>query len=167
MIGSVHFLRDGAVDMDDEWDVWGAGESAEHVWRRYFETRRPRPRARGLYDIMAHPDLVKVWGRERPWPDGDLRRYYEPAVEAFLEVGVAVEVSTAGLRKPVGEIYPSRRVPGDGDRRRPADRAVQRRPRARPARPRLRRRRWRCSRSSACARSACSRAAQRRMEPLG
>jgi histidinol-phosphatase (PHP family) len=61
-----------------------------------------------MYDVMAHPDLVKVWGRGRPAPEGDLRRYYEPAVEAFADVGVAVEVSTAGLRKPVGEIYPSR-----------------------------------------------------------
>ena len=40
-------------------------------------------------------------------PDGDLRRYYEPAVEAFAETGVAVELSTAGWRKPVGEQYPA------------------------------------------------------------
>jgi histidinol-phosphatase (PHP family) len=107
VIGSVHFMRGGAVDMDDQWDVWGAGESPERVWRRYFETVAEAA-ASGLYDVMAHPDLVKIWGRGRSWPDGDLRRYYEPAVEAFHEVGVAVEVSTAGLRKPVGEIYPSR-----------------------------------------------------------
>src|SRR6188472_2726193 len=107
VIGSVHFIKGGAVDMDDEWDVWGAGESPERVWRRYFETVAEAASS-GLYDVMAHPDLVKVWGRARPWPDGDLRRYYEPAVEAFHDVGVAVEVSTAGLRKPVGEIYPSR-----------------------------------------------------------
>jgi histidinol-phosphatase (PHP family) len=107
VIGSVHFIKGGAVDMDDEWDVWGAGESPERVWRRYFETVAEAA-ASGLYDVMAHPDLVKVWGRARPWPDGDLRRYYEPAVEAFHDVGVAVEVSTAGLRKPAGEIYPSR-----------------------------------------------------------
>jgi histidinol-phosphatase (PHP family) len=44
---------------------------------------------------------------ERPQPDGDLRRFYEPAVEAFAETGVAVEVSTAGWRKPVGELYPA------------------------------------------------------------
>jgi len=50
---------------------------------------------------------VKVWGPERPRPDGDLRGFYEPAVEAFVETGVAVEVSTAGWRKPVGEIYPA------------------------------------------------------------
>ncbi len=107
VIGSVHFLRDRAVDMAGEWDVWGRGEDAEKVWRRYFETIGEAALT-GMYDVMAHPDLVKMWGRARPWPDGDLRRFYEPAVEAFHEAGVAVEVSTAGLRKPVGEIYPSR-----------------------------------------------------------
>jgi histidinol-phosphatase (PHP family) len=107
VIGSVHFLRDRAVDMPGAFDVWGRGESADKVWRRYFETLAEAARS-GMYDIMAHPDLVKVWGGSRPAPDGDLRRFYEPAVEAFAEVGVAVEVSTAGLRKPVGEIYPSR-----------------------------------------------------------
>ena len=107
VVGSVHFLRDEAVDMDD-WSVWGRGESAEKVWKRYFDTLGEAART-GLYDIMAHPDLVKVWGRDAPQPEGDLRRYYEPAIEGFIEGGVAVEVSTAGLRKPVGEIYPSRR----------------------------------------------------------
>jgi histidinol-phosphatase (PHP family) len=107
VIGSVHFLRDHAVDMPGAFDVWGRGESAEKVWRRYFLTLAEAART-GQYDIMAHPDLVKLWGGGRPTPEGDLRRYYEPAVEAFHEVGVAVEVSTAGLRKPVHEIYPAR-----------------------------------------------------------
>jgi histidinol-phosphatase (PHP family) len=107
VVGSVHFIRDGAVDMEGEFDVWGRGESPERVWARYFETLGEAART-GLYDIMAHPDLVKVWGGGRARPEGDLRRYYEPAIEGFLEGGVAVEVSTAGLRKPVGEIYPSR-----------------------------------------------------------
>jgi histidinol-phosphatase (PHP family) len=48
-----------------------------------------------------------MWGAERPAPAGDPRRYYEPALEAIAETGIAIEVSTAGLRKPVGEIYPS------------------------------------------------------------
>jgi histidinol-phosphatase (PHP family) len=106
VVGSVHFLHEYAVDLDAEWDVWGRGESPERVWRRYFETVAEAARS-GLFDIMAHPDLVKVWGPQRPRPDGDLRRYYEPAVEAFADAGVAVEVSTAGLRKPVAEIYPA------------------------------------------------------------
>ena len=42
-----------------------------------------------------------------PVPDGDLRRFYERAIEGIAESDVAIEVSTAGLRKPVGEIYPA------------------------------------------------------------
>jgi histidinol-phosphatase (PHP family) len=48
-----------------------------------------------------------MWGRARPRPDGDPRRHYEPVVEACLDGGVALELSTAGLRKPVGELYPA------------------------------------------------------------
>ena len=107
VIGSVHFLRDFAVDMQGAYDVWGRGESPEKVWKRYFDTLAEAART-GMFDIMAHPDLVKVWGKGRPGPEGDRRRYYEPAVEAFADAGVAVEISTAGLRKPVGEIYPAR-----------------------------------------------------------
>jgi histidinol-phosphatase (PHP family) len=105
VVGSVHFLRDHAVDAED-YSVWESGQSPEKVWRHYFETLAEAA-GTGLYDIMSHPDLVKVWGRAAPVPDGDLRRYYEPAVEAFADSGVAVELSTAGWRKPVGEQYPS------------------------------------------------------------
>jgi histidinol-phosphatase (PHP family) len=56
---------------------------------------------------MAHPDLVAKWGEGRPRPSRDPRFYYEPAVEAMAEAGVVVEVSTAGLRKPVGSLYPA------------------------------------------------------------
>jgi len=107
VIGSVHFVREGAVDMDD-FSVWSSGRSVEQIWRRYFETIGEAASS-GLFDVVAHPDLVKYWGTPaRPLPEGDLRRYYEPAVDAIASSGVAVEVSTAGLRKPAGEIYPSR-----------------------------------------------------------
>ena len=105
VVGSVHFLRDHSLDTE-EYSVWGAGESAERVWSRYFETVAASALS-GLYDIIGHPDLVKVWGAAAPRPDRDPRYFYEPAVEAFAEAGVAVEISTAGWRKPVGEQYPA------------------------------------------------------------
>jgi histidinol-phosphatase (PHP family) len=105
VVGSVHFLGDLAVD-DDGYDVWEHSRSPEAVWRRYFETLAQAALS-GMFDILAHPDLVKIWGATRPLPPGDLRRYYEPAIEAIAATGIAVEVSTAGLRKPVGEIYPA------------------------------------------------------------
>jgi histidinol-phosphatase (PHP family) len=104
VIGSVHFVRDEAVDMQ-EYDIWHSADP-DKVWTRYFETLGEAARS-GMYDIIAHPDLVKYWGPERPRPDGDLRRFYERAIEGLLEGGVAVEVSTAGLRKPAREIYPA------------------------------------------------------------
>lgn len=107
VVGSVHFIGEGDAAVDHEgFDVWEGDGDAEEIWRRYFLMLAECARS-GLYDILAHPDLVKVWGRARPLPERDLRAYYEPAVEAIAESGIAVEISTAGLRKPVGELYPS------------------------------------------------------------
>lgn len=106
VVGSIHFLGDGAVDYD-LYDVWTSASSADKVWRTYFEWLAEAA-ASGMFDILAHPDLVKYWGPERPRPDRDLRYFYEIAMEGIAESGIAVELSTAGLSKPVGELYPSR-----------------------------------------------------------
>ena len=109
VVGSVHFLARQALDMD-EFSVWEriARAAPEEVWERYFQTVAASARS-GLFDIIAHPDLVKFWGdrrvrvprratcaatTSRPW-------------KRFADSGVAVEVSTAGLRKPAGELYPA------------------------------------------------------------
>ncbi len=105
VVGSVHFVGEAAVDHEG-WDVWEGSGDPDQVWRRYFEALAQCARS-GLFDILAHPDLVKVWGGARPLPQRDPRHYYEPAVEAIAESEIAVEVSTAGLRKPVGELYPA------------------------------------------------------------
>ena len=105
VLGSVHFLRDDAVDMRGDWDVWRSTDP-ERVWRRYFETLGEAARS-GLFDVLSHPDLVKVWGADAPQPRGDLRRFYDLAMDGIAQSDVAIEVSTAGLRKPVAEIYPA------------------------------------------------------------
>jgi histidinol-phosphatase (PHP family) len=105
VLGSVHFLHEHSLDTED-YSVWRSGRSAEEIWRAYFLTLGEAARS-GLFDILAHPDLVKVWGPERPLPEGDLRRYYELAIDGIAESGIAIEVSTAGLRKRAREIYPA------------------------------------------------------------
>jgi histidinol-phosphatase (PHP family) len=103
LIGSVHYIT-------PEWDVdnpkhlkrW-TQQPVEEIWQRYFESYAAMARS-GLFDFLAHPDLVKKFGHR---PVGDLMRFYRPALEAIAESGTVLEVSTAGLRKEVGEIYPS------------------------------------------------------------
>lgn len=96
LLGSVHFVDGLAVDgeprMHRELGV-------EEAWRRYFETLA-RAASSGLFDSLSHPDLVKVFGDRAA--DFD----YGPVADAIADAGIAVEVSTAGLRKPVGELYP-------------------------------------------------------------
>lgn len=105
VVGSVHFLGDLSLDTED-YTIWDGSQEPDDIWRRYFETLGAAARS-GLFDILAHPDLVKVWGRAGRFPSVDPRQMYEPAIEAIAESGIAVEVSTAGLRKGVGEIYPA------------------------------------------------------------
>jgi histidinol-phosphatase (PHP family) len=107
VVGSVHFVGEHAVDHDG-YEVWDhRSQRPDELWRRYFRTLGEAART-GMFDILAHPDLVKMWGPRRPLPEGDLRRFYELAMDGIAESQIAIEVSTAGLRKPVGELYPSR-----------------------------------------------------------
>jgi histidinol-phosphatase (PHP family) len=107
IIGSVHFISDHAVDHDG-YDAWRQS-NPDQVWSDYFGALGEAA-ASGLFDIIAHPDLVKVWGAERPLPSREPRAFYELAVDQIAGADVAIEVSTAGLRKPVGEIYPAREL---------------------------------------------------------
>jgi histidinol-phosphatase (PHP family) len=74
------------------------------IWDLYWKAYEQCIRS-GLFDFVAHPDLVKKFGFK---PDGDLRKWYEPSIAALAEKNLAFEINTAGLRKPVGEIYPAR-----------------------------------------------------------
>jgi histidinol-phosphatase (PHP family) len=92
VVGSVHFVGDQSLDTE-EFSIWTQTASAEQVWRRYFETLAEAAQS-GLFDILAHPDLVKVWGKDRPLPEGDLRRFYYPAMEAMAFLEMAVDAGT-------------------------------------------------------------------------
>jgi len=103
LIGSVHYIAPGWA-VDNPAYVGRYRESpAEELWTMYWEALEKCVRTR-LFDFIAHPDLVKIFGAR---PAGDLNRYYEPVVTALAESNVAFEINTAGLRKPVHELYPA------------------------------------------------------------
>ena len=94
VLGSIHFLDGLAIDQEPSL-VGSLGEQAS--WGRYYETLAGAARS-GLFDSLAHPDLVKFFGAEIEWDWA--------AVAGSLD-GVALEVSSAGLHKPHGELYPN------------------------------------------------------------
>lgn len=104
LIGSVHYIsRDWAVD-DPKYIFKFTQGSVEEIWTLYFHLYEKAIRTR-LFDFMGHPDLPKKFGHR---PAGDLRRYYEPVVQALADTGTAFEINTAGLRRDVKEMYPAR-----------------------------------------------------------
>ena len=102
-IGSVHWIGPWGFDLLSVEGLWD-GRDVDEMYREYFARLIQAARS-GLFQIMAHPDLIKVMGH-RPSPRLDLQALYDAAADAFLAGGAAVEVSTAGFRKPVGELYP-------------------------------------------------------------
>ena len=62
VLGSVHFLRDSAVDMEGEHDIWRSADP-DAVWARYFDSLGEAARS-GLFDVLAHPDDHQVWPHE-------------------------------------------------------------------------------------------------------
>ena len=96
LLGSLHYID--SLGVDDEPRLVDA-VGVEEAWRLYFETLAAAARS-GLFDSLSHPDLVKIFGARAASFD------YGPVVAAIADSGVAVEVSTAGLHKPVHELYP-------------------------------------------------------------
>jgi histidinol-phosphatase (PHP family) len=90
LLGSVHWIDGLAIDQAP--GIW-AEASVEEVWARYLAALAELAASRHV-DVLAHPDLAKFFGRR-------------PAVIEYPPLdGVALEISTAGLHKPVGEVYP-------------------------------------------------------------
>jgi histidinol-phosphatase (PHP family) len=101
LLGSIHYADGFPVDQRPGIvEKLGPGEG----WRRYFVWLRNAARS-GLFDSLAHPDLVKHNGGPRPDAES-VQWLHEETADAIDAAGVCIEVSAAGLRKPVGELYP-------------------------------------------------------------
>jgi histidinol-phosphatase (PHP family) len=93
LIGSVHFIDGHGIDGPPPL-VEAVG--VEETWQRY-EATLSAAAGSGLFDTMAHPDLVKMFGPTLEWAWSDLIGALD---------GVCLEVSSAGLHKRHGRLYP-------------------------------------------------------------
>ena len=102
LVGSVHwigawwFLRPSAPA---EYERRGVRRAFEE----YFDLMTGLAKS-GMVDVLGHADVIKVHGFV---PDGSLRYLYEPLVEATAASRMGVEISSQGLLRTIGEIYPA------------------------------------------------------------
>ncbi len=102
LIGSCHFLDDWAFDNPRYMDKYDKIDINE-VYERYYEILNYLAASKS-FNIIGHFDLVKKFGHR---PTKDLSKIVEETAKLISRYNIAVEINTAGLRKPVSEIYPS------------------------------------------------------------
>lgn len=102
-IGSVHWIGDWVFDWSPE--AW-VGRNVEGAWRSYFKLA-VKAVSTGMFDIFGHPDVIKVFGNKPKADFGEeLHECYKALAKAAASTGTCLEVSSAGLRKLCGEMYP-------------------------------------------------------------
>jgi histidinol-phosphatase (PHP family) len=105
VLGSVHYLDrpDQMFDSVPDGAQQFSGRDIDEVYSDYFRRVREMA-ASGLVDCLAHLDLVKIHGHR---PRAPVTELVEETLELVRERNLAIELSTAGWRKPVNELYPS------------------------------------------------------------
>jgi histidinol-phosphatase (PHP family) len=101
-IGSVHYLGDQSVDLGKE---LYEGKDIDMLYELYFELVI-KAASSGLFDIMGHIDLVRIYGYK---PATDPKPLYRRLARILAKNEIAFELNTNGRNRPLGDFYPDRR----------------------------------------------------------
>lgn len=105
VIGSVHFL--GTWDISDSRQLEGwEGKDRYEVHAQYYDAVQKAART-GFYDYIGHVDVIKRFNYK---PEQDTWLLEKAALDTIREQGMAIELNASGLRMPVEEMFPSRRI---------------------------------------------------------
>jgi histidinol-phosphatase (PHP family) len=99
VIGSVHFMGKQTVDLGRE---FYEGKDISVLFSDYFDLVGMAA-ASGLFDIIAHPDLVRIFGNRY---EGDAEPVYRKLAKTLKKHDVAFEINTNGMNKPLKNFYP-------------------------------------------------------------
>lgn len=102
VIGSVHYLGAWPLDHPDFTDEYARRDPYE-IYDEYYRLVTLAAGS-GLFDSIGHLDLPKKFGHRMP---DEARPLAEQALDVIAGAGLALDLNTAGWRKPVGEPYPS------------------------------------------------------------
>ena len=108
VLGSVHFLdrADQMFDCVPDGATQFEGRNVDAIYTDYFHRVREIA-ATGLVDCLAHLDLIKIHGHR---PGAEIASLVNETLDFVRARNLAVELSTAGWRKPVNELYPGNRI---------------------------------------------------------
>jgi histidinol-phosphatase (PHP family) len=108
VLGSVHFLDrdDQMFDSVPDGAEQFEGHDVDAIYADYLLRVREMA-ATGLIDCLAHLDLIKIHGHR---PDVEIGAIVNETLDYIRARNLAIELSTAGWRKPVNELYPSDRI---------------------------------------------------------
>jgi histidinol-phosphatase (PHP family) len=102
VIGSVHYLGEATVDSGPD---YYKNKDIDVLYESYFGYVYEAV-ASGLFDIIAHCDLVRIYNFK---PTGNPEPLYRKLAEKMRIHDVTLEVNTNGRNRPVGDFYPDRR----------------------------------------------------------
>lgn len=105
LIGSIHFLGGWGFD-NPEFIGEYEHKNMQQCWLEYLRAVREMAESR-LFQIVGHFDLLKIFNNP---PDNELDDAITHTLETIKDTGMAIEINSAGLRKPIGEIYPSKKI---------------------------------------------------------
>ncbi len=103
VIGSVHRVDGKEIDRATDRSIYEEYETYDLYDAFYANVREAA--LSGRFEVLGNPDLIKIF---REVPDNDITPMLEETADAVAQSGIVVDVNAAGLRKPIGEIYPSR-----------------------------------------------------------
>ncbi|MBE3022514.1 MULTISPECIES: histidinol-phosphatase [Campylobacter] len=101
-IGSVHFIGGWGFD-NPEFIGEYSNKNIDDIWREYFACIEQLAKC-GKFDIVGHFDLMKLFNF---MPKTDIRILAKDAIKEIKKANLALEINSAGLRKPAAEQYPS------------------------------------------------------------
>ena len=105
VIGSVHYMGESSVDSSRDFYI---GKDLDRLYEDYFELLFEAVES-GIFDIIAHADLIRIYGHK---PPGNPEPLYRKLARKMKLHEVTLELNTNGRNRPLGDFYPDRRFLG-------------------------------------------------------
>jgi histidinol-phosphatase (PHP family) len=105
LIGSVHFLDGWGFDNPQYIGNFHT-KNIDKIWEDYFATISLLAKS-GHFDIIGHLDLIKIFNY---LPKKDIIQIAKKTMKDIKKANIAIEINSAGFRKPIKEQYPSKEL---------------------------------------------------------